>query len=136
VLLAIRGALAGEGTVATYVFDEIDAGVGGAVAQAIGQRLARAALNNQVLCITHLPQIAAYADAHFRVEKQIESGRTLTRVKRLTSEERVEELARMLGGARVTESARAHAKQLIEEAQQARKVQAAPAAAPKRLKRA
>ena len=136
VLLAIRGALAGEGTVATYVFDEIDAGVGGAVAQAIGQRLARAALNNQVLCITHLPQIAAYADAHFRVEKQIESGRTLTRVQRLTSDERVEELARMLGGARVTESARAHAKQLIEEAQQARKVRAAPASATKRSKRA
>ncbi len=136
VLLAIRGALAGEGTVATYVFDEIDAGVGGAVAEAIGQRLARAALRNQVLCITHLPQIAAYADLHYRVEKHNESGRTLTRVQRLTDAERIEELARMLGGARVTESARTHAKQLIAEAARARLAHGAPASATKRSKRA
>ena len=136
VLLAIRGALANEGTVATYVFDEIDAGVGGAVAESIGQRLARAAKCNQVVCITHLPQIAAYADAHYRVEKHNESGRTLTRVQRLTSAERVEELARMLGGARVTESARSHAKQLIEEAMRARTHQGALAFATKRSKRA
>jgi DNA repair protein RecN (Recombination protein N) len=136
VLLAVRGALAGEGTVATYVFDEIDAGVGGAVAEAIGQRLARAAQSNQVLCITHLPQIAAYADAHFRVEKRTESGRTLTRVQKLTNDERIEELARMLGGARVTESARAHAKQLIEEACRARRGQGARASATNRSKRA
>lgn len=136
VLLAIRGALAGEGTVATYVFDEIDAGVGGAVAEAIGQRLARAAQRNQVLCITHLPQIAAYADVHYRVEKHNDSGRTLTRVQRLTIDERIEELARMLGGARVTESARAHAKQLIEEASRTRINQGAPACATKRSKRA
>ncbi len=136
VLLAIRGALAGQGAVSTYVFDEIDAGVGGAVAEAIGQRLALAALANQVLCITHLPQIAAYADAHFRVEKHTEQGRTLTRVKRLSADERVEELARMLGGARITSSARAHARQLIEEAERARKPQGEPASATKRSKRA
>jgi DNA repair protein RecN (Recombination protein N) len=136
VLLAIRGALAGEGAVATYVFDEIDAGVGGAVAEAIGLRLARAAASNQVLCITHLPQIAAFADAHFRVEKTSEAGRTMTRVKKLSPEEHVEELARMLGGARVTDSARAHAKQLIEEATRARQNQGTPALLPKRAKRA
>lgn len=127
VLLAIRGALAGEGTVATYVFDEIDAGVGGAVAEAIGQRLARAALGNQVLCITHLPQIAAFGDAHYKVEKHTEAGRTLTRVKQLTLEERVEELARMLGGAKVTATARDHARQLIEEASRARAAAASSA---------
>jgi DNA repair protein RecN (Recombination protein N) len=118
VLLAIRGALSGQGVVATYVFDEIDAGVGGAVAEAIGLRLARAAASNQVLCITHLPQIAAFADAHYRVEKHAESGRTLTRVQRLTADEHIEELARMLGGAR--ETARNHAKQLSAEAKRAR----------------
>ena len=136
VLLAIRGALAGEGAVATYVFDEIDAGVGGAVAESIGQRLARAAARNQVLCITHLPQIAAFAEAHFRVEKLNEGGRTMTRVKKLSPDEHVEELARMLGGARVTDSARAHAKQLIAEATRARQNQGPSASATKRSKRA
>ena len=136
VLLAIRGALTEQGAVATYVFDEIDAGVGGAVAEAIGQRLARAAGSNQVLCITHLPQIAAFADAHYRVEKLNESGRTLTRVKRLTPDEHIEELARMLGGARVTETARHHARQLSAEAIGARTNQGTPASSTKRSKRA
>jgi len=136
VLLAIRGALAGQGMVSTYVFDEVDAGVGGAVAEAIGQRLARASVGNQVLCITHLPQIAAFADTHFQVEKQVEGGRTLTRVRRLTDEERTEELARMLGGARISTSARAHARQLIEEAAGERKPQRDVASVNKRSKRA
>ena len=136
VLLAIRGTLTGEGTVAPYVIDEIDAGVGGAVAEAIGLRLARAAANNQVLCITHLPQIAAFADAHYRVEKHTESGRTLTHVQRLTPDEHIEELARMLGGARVTESARQHARQLSAEARRARTNQGLPASATKRSRRA
>ena len=83
-----------------------------------------------------MPQIAAFADAHFRVEKLNEGGRTLTRVKKLAPEEHVEELARMLGGARVTDSARAHAKQLIAEAARARQGQGASASATKRSKRA
>jgi len=137
VLLAIRGALAGQGTVSTYVFDEVDAGVGGAVAEAIGQRLARAASGNQVLCITHLPQIAAFADVHFRVEKHTHAGRTITRVQQLSQEERIDELARMLGGARVSTSARAHAKQLIEEAERHRKSSAQrEASSSKRSRRA
>jgi DNA repair protein RecN (Recombination protein N) len=116
VLLAVKSVLSTEQRVATYVFDEVDAGVGGAVAEAIGQRLRRAASNHQVLCITHLPQIAAFADAHFRVRKQVLDGRTVTRVERLDASERVEELARMLGGKRVTESAREHARALLEQA--------------------
>ncbi|HMA92851.1 MAG TPA: DNA repair protein RecN [Polyangiaceae bacterium] len=116
VLLAVRGVLSGSGGVATYVFDEVDAGVGGAIAASIGQRLASAARSNQVICVTHLPQIAAFADAHFRVEKRVENERTTTQVVRLSEEERVDELARMLGGARITESARNHARQLIEDA--------------------
>jgi DNA repair protein RecN (Recombination protein N) len=116
VLLALKGVLAAQDRVSTYVFDEVDAGVGGAVAEAIGRRLRQAAADHQVLCITHLPQIAAFADAHYRVEKRTRKGRTITRVVQLTEEERVEELARMLGGAKVTRSAREHAAQLIAEA--------------------
>jgi DNA repair protein RecN (Recombination protein N) len=116
VLLAVKSVLSTQQRVSTYVFDEVDAGVGGAVAESIGLRLRRAASNNQVLCITHLPQIAAYADAHFRVHKQVLDGRTVTRVERLDDDARIEELARMLGGKRVTRSAREHARELIEQA--------------------
>ncbi len=120
VLLAIKGVLATGDQVATYVFDEVDAGVGGAVAEAIGRRLSDAARERQVLCITHLPQIAAFADAHYRVEKRREGERTVTRVVALTPEQRVEELARMLGGARVSASARQHAQQLLSQARRGR----------------
>jgi DNA repair protein RecN (Recombination protein N) len=116
VLLAWKGALAADDRIATYVFDEVDAGVGGAVAEAIGRRLQRAAAHHQVLCVTHLPQIAAFAQAHFRVDKQQKKGRTITRVVRLDDDERVEELARMLGGAKVTQSARDHALALLSGA--------------------
>lgn len=121
VLLALKGALAGGDRVATYVFDEVDAGVGGAVAEAIGRRLRRAAGHHQVLCVTHLPQIAAFADAHFRVGKRERRGRTVTEVVRLDDGARVEELARMLGGARVTQSARDHAAALLAAARAATK---------------
>lgn len=116
VLLAVKSVLSTGDSVTTYVFDEVDAGVGGAVAEAIGRRLYAASRQRQVLCITHLPQIAAFADAHFRVEKHTQAGRTITRVVKLSDEERVEELARMLGGSRVTTSAREHAHALIAEA--------------------
>jgi DNA repair protein RecN (Recombination protein N) len=116
VLLALKGALAAEDRVATYVFDEVDAGVGGAVAEAIGRRLARAAAQHQVLCVTHLPQIAAFADAHYRVDKIEKKGRTLTQVVKLDEAGRVDELARMLGGAKVGASARDHAAALLEQA--------------------
>jgi DNA repair protein RecN (Recombination protein N) len=116
VLLALKGALAAGDRVATYVFDEIDAGVGGAVAEAIGRRLKRAADGHQVLCVTHLPQIAAFGDAHFRVEKTSKGGRTITKVVRLSEEERAVELARMLGGAKVGKSALEHAAALLASA--------------------
>ncbi len=116
VLLAFKGVLATGDHIATYVFDEVDAGVGGAVAEAIGRRLYAASRERQVLCITHLPQIAAFADVHFRVDKLAHEGRTVTRVERLGEQARIDELARMLGGARVKASAREHAVQLIAEA--------------------
>ncbi len=121
VLLAMKGVLSTGDHVTTYVFDEVDSGVGGAVAEAIGRRLYRAACERQVLCITHLPQIAAFADAHFKVEKHTSGGRTRTSVTRLDDAARVEELARMLGGARVTASAREHAAQLLAEAKKLRR---------------
>ncbi len=139
VLLAIKNALAYEDRVATYVFDEVDAGVGGAVAVAIGRRLKTAAAGHQVLCVTHLPQIAAFADAHYRVDKRRHKGRTITRVTRLDDEERVEELARMLGGEDVGDSAREHARQLMADAARAtatRKRKSRRAAAPPRKRRA
>ena len=113
---------------ATYVFDEVDAGVGGAVAEAIGRRLQRASAHHQVLCVTHLPQIAAFADTHFRVGKRERKGRTITEVERLDDDARIEELARMLGGARVTQSARDHAAALLAAARAAK---AAPKPKPK-----
>ncbi|MGE3435212.1 MAG: DNA repair protein RecN [Blastocatellales bacterium] len=98
----------------TLIFDEIDVGIGGKVADAVGMRLRRLAKTNQVLCVTHQLQIARYADAHFLVNKDVVNGRTLTKVAELDEQGRIEELARMIGGAEVTASARKHAKELIK----------------------
>ncbi|MEQ8934747.1 MAG: hypothetical protein RIE56_03015, partial [Amphiplicatus sp.] len=95
------------------IFDEVDAGVGGAVADAVGERLARLARDAQVLVVTHSPQVAARASAHWRIEKTQNDETTLTEVAALSSQERVEEIARMLSGARVTDEARAAARQLL-----------------------
>jgi DNA repair protein RecN (Recombination protein N) len=113
IMLAMKKALAEAERVPTLIFDEIDAGIGGAVAQALGEKLAHIARGHQVLCITHLPQIARYAGTHFRVEKEIQGGRTVTRVQHLESNERVEEVSRMLGGKVITEQTRAHARELL-----------------------
>jgi|SoiMethySBSTD1v2_1073268.scaffolds.fasta_scaffold161219_2 DNA repair protein RecN (Recombination protein N) len=100
----------------TLIFDEIDVGIGGKVADAVGMRLRRLARTNQVLCVTHQLQIARYADAHFLVNKDVVNGRTLTRVVELDEQGRIEELARMIGGSEITASARKHAKELIKSA--------------------
>jgi DNA repair protein RecN (Recombination protein N) len=97
----------------TLVFDEIDIGIGGRAAEAVGQKLKTLAAGQQVLCITHLPQIAAFADQHFLIEKETRRGRTHTGVRRIEQPERVEELARMLSGAEVTETSRRHAEQML-----------------------
>lgn len=115
-ILALKVALAEAGSAATMIFDEIDRGVGGAVASAIGERLARLAKDSQVLVVTHSPQVAARASHHYRIEKSHEGGSTRTLVRRLTAEERREEIARMLSGASITEEARAQAAKLLEAA--------------------
>lgn len=113
VMLALRCVLAEADPVPTYVFDEVDAGVSGAVAETIGRLLRDVARRRQVLCVTHLAPVAAMGHAHFVVEKHGARGRTTTRVRRLASGERREELARMLAGAKVTDSARAHADEML-----------------------
>lgn len=115
-LLAVKRVLAAASPSGLYVFDEVDAGVGGAVAEAIGRKIADVAQHHQVLCITHLPQIAAFADVHFAVSKREESGRTVTEVKKLGEKARVEEVARMLGGAKITPTTRRAAEELVEHA--------------------
>ena len=101
------------GEVPTLVFDEVDAGVGGAEAAILGDKLQRLADGGQILAVTHLAQVASHADRHFRVRKRVSGGRTATRVDCLTEPDRVEEVARMLAGKRVTALSRSHAEELI-----------------------
>jgi DNA repair protein RecN (Recombination protein N) len=115
IMLAMKLALRRADEVATYVFDEVDAGIGGATAQVVGSQIRAVADHRQVLCVTHLPQIAAYADQHFHVEKTEVGGRTETHVRKLTGTARKDELARMLGGS-ATARAKAHAAELLAEA--------------------
>jgi DNA repair protein RecN (Recombination protein N) len=128
IMLALKLGLLTAGRVddvATYVFDEVDAGIGGATAQVVGSQIRALADHRQVLCVTHLPQIAAFADHHFHVEKAEQGGRTETHVRKLGAAARKDELARMLGG-HATSKARAHAAELLAEAARPRKP--APAA--------
>jgi DNA repair protein RecN (Recombination protein N) len=115
-ILALKVALAEAGSAATMIFDEVDRGVGGAVASAIGERLARLAQQSQVLVVTHSPQVAARASHHYRIEKSHGPDGTRTSVRKLSAEERREEIARMLSGASITEEARAQASRLLDAA--------------------
>jgi DNA repair protein RecN (Recombination protein N) len=116
VMLALHVVAEDQAAGRVVVFDEIDAGVGGAVADAVGSRLQRLARSHQLLCVTHLPQVAAYADRHYRVRKRVAQGRTHAGVVNLSSSERVEELARMLGGKGPTPTSRRHASALLHAA--------------------
>jgi DNA repair protein RecN (Recombination protein N) len=113
VVLALKAILAHNDAVETVVFDEVDAGIGGEVAEMVGKKLAELAGRHQILCITHLPQIAKYGNHHFRIAKAVTKGRTHTTLIPLDAEERVEELARMLGGKTITAKTRAHAREML-----------------------
>lgn len=115
-MLAIKCVLADLGPAGMYVFDEVDSGVGGGMAEIIGRKIRSVAQHRQVLCITHLPQIAVFADQHFKVEKVVRGERTLSSVRRLTRKEQQEEIARMLGGLRITAKTRAAARELLTQA--------------------
>jgi DNA repair protein RecN (Recombination protein N) len=113
VVLALKAILAGSDALETLVFDEVDAGIGGSVAEVVGKKLALLARRHQILCITHLPQIAKFGTHHFRILKAVSRGRTRTSITPLTPEERVSEIARMLGGERITPITLDHAKEML-----------------------
>ena len=102
------------GAARTLVFDEIDSGIGGRAAEAVGKKLKQLARTKQVLCITHLPQIASFADQHYLIEKRESGGRTKTSVRPLDAEERTREIARMMSGAKLTDTSLKHAEQMLK----------------------
>jgi DNA repair protein RecN (Recombination protein N) len=114
--LAIQVIASDGSAIPTMVFDEVDSGVGGGVAEMVGRRLQELGASRQVLCVTHLPQVASLADRHFRVSKVTDGKSTRTRVHALTKDERIEELARMLGGVEITRKTLAHAAEMLEGA--------------------
>jgi len=112
-MLALKALVLTASDASTLLFDEVDAGIGGRVAEIVGKKLKQVAARQQVLSVTHLPQIAALADAHYVVEKEVEQGRTFTRVRQLSERDRIAEIARMLGGIKITDQARRHAEELV-----------------------
>ncbi len=115
-VLGIKSILAGQDKVQTIIFDEVDAGIGGAVAEVVGRKIKELAAHHQLLCITHLPQIAAFGRHHHHVFKEVRGKRTITGIRPLSSEEKVEEIAGMLGGIESSDKARAAARELIARA--------------------
>jgi len=112
-MLAIKSLVLTPGDIPTLLFDEVDAGIGGGVAEIVGKKLKQVAASHQVICVTHLPQIAALADSHYIVEKEVAKGRTFAQVKRLGDKDRVDEVARMLGGVKITDKTRRHAEEMV-----------------------
>ena len=113
VMLALKTALARADRVPILVFDEVDAGIGGSVARAVGRKLSVLGESHQVLCVTHLPQVACFAQAHFSVIKEVRQGRTKVNVERLEGTRRLEAIALMLGGREATAASRKHAEELL-----------------------
>lgn len=118
IMLAIKRITA-TGKIPVLIFDEVDSGIGGGTAEVVGKKLKEVSKNHQVLCITHLPQIAAYADAHYSVTKEVRGGRTVAGIKELKADERISELSRMLGGVKITSKAKEHAIEMLENASRA-----------------
>ena len=113
VVLGLKAILAQSESLETIVFDEVDAGIGGSVAEVVGKKLSSLAGHHQIICITHLPQIAKFGDHHFNISKQVVRGRTRTTITRLTESERVTEIARMLGGEKITPATLDHAREML-----------------------
>jgi DNA repair protein RecN (Recombination protein N) len=118
IMLAFKAMLGGFDGIPTLIFDEIDSGVSGITASIVGKKLKQIAGSHQVICITHLAQIAAFSDYHYQIQKDLSGGRTVTTVKLLNQEEKTDEIARLLGGLHVTEAALKNAKELISESLQ------------------
>jgi DNA repair protein RecN (Recombination protein N) len=113
IMLALKTILARRASVETVIFDEVDAGIGGATAEMVGEKLRALANYHQILCITHLPQIASKGEAHFLVQKRVEENRTRTIISELDMEARIHEIARLLGGKIISDQAVAHAKEML-----------------------
>ncbi len=116
IVLGLKNVLSQTGSVATVVFDEVDSGIGGATAEIVGRKLQEVSANHQVICITHLPQIASFGGLHLRVTKSVANGRTATQVETLDEQQKVEEISRMLGGVHLTRTARDHAQAMLDAA--------------------
>ncbi|MBU0994639.1 MAG: DNA repair protein RecN [Proteobacteria bacterium] len=116
VVLALKSILAENDDVGTVIFDEVDAGIGGGVAEVLGQKMSRLARFHQIICITHLPQIAKFGHNHYKISKQVKNGRTIALIHPLDKKERVEEIARMLGGVEITNTTLAHAREILRTA--------------------
>jgi len=116
IVLAMKKVLSGVGSVGTVIFDEVDSGIGGATAEVVGRKLRDISRHHQVICITHLPQIASFGRTHYRVTKRVADGRTKTDVRQLSEDERLEEITRMLGGVDITEKTRAAAREMLKAA--------------------
>ena len=116
IMLAIKTILADRDETETLIFDEIDTGISGRTAQMVSEKMHMIAEHHQVICITHLPQIAAMADVHFMIEKAVQDNKTVTSIYRLLDTQCVEELARLLGGSTITEAVRANAQELCHQA--------------------
>ena len=114
IVLAIKKVLAGSGSVGTVVFDEVDSGIGGAAAEVVGKKLKEVSKHHQVICITHLPQIACFGDTHFLVSKEVHEERTNAGVDLLSGPERLDEITRMLSGIEITEKTRQHASEMLK----------------------
>jgi DNA repair protein RecN (Recombination protein N) len=114
IMLAVKNVLARTGSVGTIIFDEVDSGIGGATAEDVGKKLKGVAKHHQILCITHLPQIACFGDRHYRVTKTVSGERTIASVGVLSDKDRLDEIARMLGGAELTKKTREHAREMLE----------------------
>ena len=113
-MLALKGILSRSDNIPVMVFDEVDAGIGGRIAEIVGLKLKKISRGYQVFCITHLPQIASQGDSHFKVTKEVVSKRTVARIKELEKKEKIEEIARMSGGKEITETTRKYAKELLD----------------------
>lgn len=115
VVLALKAILAVTGSLETLIFDEVDAGIGGGVAEVVGQKLKDLAAHHQVICITHLPQIAKFGREHFKISKAVHQGRTRATIAPLNADERLEEMARMLGGIEITHKTLDHAREMLQK---------------------
>lgn len=121
IMLAIKTVIADIDKIPTLIFDEIDTGISGRTAQCVAEKMSGISNSHQILCVTHLPQIASMADVHFKIEKNVNEEKTFTKVYKLDDNEKIEELSRMLSGAQVTKITRSHAKEMIELAQNFKK---------------